>query len=267
MDHTNNKHKKEKKTPSIRPPIEITMATPVVTATLTTASQVDAAQMNTFRSYVTMLADAAAKDEIKLKAAQELSENFELITQCVGFPGFLEHSLKIFIRILQEGEAQFISENNMQQTRKLLLEMIHRLPTSEILRPYVNNILVLMLKLLQVDNEENVLVCLRIIIELHKQYRPAFNQDVRMWNIASRCRIRALLINRFGIGFSLFRFNCFWRSWKASIPIYRNIYRRYLSHGHRFVSKMWKIWMWNNCCSTRTPSRPFISIRNHPNLD
>lgn len=35
-------------------------------------------QMNTYRSYVTMLADPGAKDEIKLKAAQELSENFEV---------------------------------------------------------------------------------------------------------------------------------------------------------------------------------------------
>jgi hypothetical protein len=40
-------------------------------------------QMNTYRSYVTMLADPVAKDEIKLKAAQELSENFE-----VNKPGF-----------------------------------------------------------------------------------------------------------------------------------------------------------------------------------
>lgn len=56
--------------------------------------------------------------------------------------------------------------------------MIHRLPTSEILRPYVKHILTLMLALLQLDNEENVLVCLRIIIELHKQYRPEFNTEV-----------------------------------------------------------------------------------------
>lgn len=35
-------------------------------------------QMNTYKSYVTMLADAGAKDETKLKAAQELSENFEV---------------------------------------------------------------------------------------------------------------------------------------------------------------------------------------------
>lgn len=68
-----------------------------------------------------------------------------------------------------------------QQVRKLILEMIHRLPTSEILRPYVGSILSLMLKLLQTDNEENILVCLRIIIELHKQYRPAFNPEIHMF--------------------------------------------------------------------------------------
>lgn len=38
-------------------------------------------QMNTYRSYVTTLADPGSKDEVKLKAAQELSENFEVIIQ------------------------------------------------------------------------------------------------------------------------------------------------------------------------------------------
>jgi transformation/transcription domain-associated protein len=41
-------------------------------------------QINKYRSYVTILADSNAKDEIKVKAAQELSENFEASTE--GFP-------------------------------------------------------------------------------------------------------------------------------------------------------------------------------------
>lgn len=63
------------------------------------------------------------------------------------------------------------------QVRKLILEMIQRLPTSDFVRPYVKQILSLCLKLLQTDNEENVLVCLRIIIDMHKQYRPAYSPD------------------------------------------------------------------------------------------
>ncbi|XP_050675423.1 transcription-associated protein 1 [Leptidea sinapis] len=135
-------------------------------------------QMNTYRSYVTMLADPGAKDEIKLKAAQELSENFEVILSSPQYPQFLDHSLKIFLKILQEGEPHFIAEYNIQQVRKLILEMIHRLPISETLRPYVKSILILMLKLMEIENEENVLVCLKIFMELHKQYRPAYCAEV-----------------------------------------------------------------------------------------
>ncbi|XP_015602005.1 transformation/transcription domain-associated protein [Cephus cinctus] len=136
-------------------------------------------QMNTYRSYVTMLADPGSKDELKLKAAQELSENFEVIMCSSQYPAFLDHLMKIFLKILQDGEPHFISEYNIQQVRKLILEMIHRLPTNEYLRPYVKQILSLMLKLLETENEENILVCLRIIIELHKQYRPTFNPEIQ----------------------------------------------------------------------------------------
>ena len=74
---------------------------------------------------------------------------------------------------LQEGTAHFIAELHIQQVRKLVLEMIQRLPANDLLRPFAKNILSLTFKLLEVDNEENVLVCLRIIIELHKQFRPS----------------------------------------------------------------------------------------------
>lgn len=56
--------------------------------------------------------------------------------------------------------------------------MIHRLPISENLRQHVKPIISVMLKILRSDNEENVLVSLRIIIELHKHFRPSFNPEV-----------------------------------------------------------------------------------------
>lgn len=52
--------------------------------------------------------------------------------------------------------------------------MIHRLQNSDTIRQHVQTILVLVLNLIKEDNEDNVLVCLRIIIDFHKQYRPAF---------------------------------------------------------------------------------------------
>lgn len=35
-----------------------------------------------------------------------------------------------------------------------------------------------MLKLMEIENEENVLVCLKIFMEMHKTYRPAYNPEV-----------------------------------------------------------------------------------------
>ncbi|CAN8021853.1 unnamed protein product [Ixodes persulcatus] len=139
------------------------------------------AQINTYRSFVYMLEDPAAKDESKLKAVQELSEELETIVTSVHYPTFLDHAMRVFLRILQDGKPQFIAEHNMQQLRKLILEIIHRIPTNDHLRPYVKQVLSLMFELLKIENEENVLVCLRIIIELHKQFRPQFNPEIQQF--------------------------------------------------------------------------------------
>lgn len=80
-----------------------------------TSQSLDPTQMGHFRSFVTMLGDASSKDEFKLKAAQELSENFELITQSSGYQNFLELAMRVFLKVLQDGESMFISELNMQQ--------------------------------------------------------------------------------------------------------------------------------------------------------
>lgn len=41
----------------------------------------------------------------------------------------------------------------------------------------------------QIESEENVLICLRIIIELHKQFRPPISQEVRISAVLFFCLI------------------------------------------------------------------------------
>ncbi|XP_049825027.1 transcription-associated protein 1 isoform X2 [Aethina tumida] len=148
-------------------------------ASVAAAADPHVTQMNEIMSYVTALGDPNCTDDSKLKAAQKISKNFEVILSSTHYPHFLDHSVKIFLKILEVGKPHFIAEYNIQQVRKLILEMLYRLPTNEQLRPYVKPILLLMLKLLEIDNEENVLVCLKIIIELHKQYRPQFSVEIQ----------------------------------------------------------------------------------------
>lgn len=132
-----------------------------------------------FTTYTNILTEASVPEDKKLKAAQEISENFETIVQSTSYTAFLEHSIPRFVQYLRDGEPHFVTEVPTQQLRKLLLEILHRIPTNEHLRPHFQSILSLMFHLLEIENEENVLVCLRIIIELHKQFRPPLQSEIQ----------------------------------------------------------------------------------------
>nr|XP_006000847.1 PREDICTED: transformation/transcription domain-associated protein [Latimeria chalumnae] len=134
--------------------------------------------MKKYLQFVIALTDVNTPDETKLKMMQEVSENFENVTSSPQYSTFLEHIIPRFLTFLQDGEVQFLQEKPAQQLRKLVLEIIHRIPTNEHLRPHTKNILSLMFRFLEIENEENVLICLRIIIELHKQFRPQITQEI-----------------------------------------------------------------------------------------
>lgn len=79
------------------------------------ASHLDASQMTTFKKSVSMLIQPNIKDELKMEALRALTENYELILQSSLFQSFLDHSIKIFCKVLQDDEASFLSETSMQQ--------------------------------------------------------------------------------------------------------------------------------------------------------
>ncbi|CAL1278798.1 unnamed protein product [Larinioides sclopetarius] len=139
------------------------------------------ALMNTYRSYISMIVDPTVKEESKLKALQEVSQELENIAANPQYPAFLEHALRVFIKILQDGEPHFIAEHTTHQMRKLILEIIHRIPTNATLLGHVKSILTLMFKLLETENEDNILVVLRIIIEFHKTFRPAYSPEISLF--------------------------------------------------------------------------------------
>ncbi|XP_062859239.1 transformation/transcription domain-associated protein [Trichomycterus rosablanca] len=134
--------------------------------------------MKKYLQFVAALTDNNTPDETKLKMMQEVSENFENVTSSPQYSTFLEHIIPRFLTFLQDGEVQFLQEKPTQQLRKLVLEIIHRIPTNEHLRAHVKNILSVMFRFLEIESEENVLICLRIIIELHKQFRPPISQEI-----------------------------------------------------------------------------------------
>uniref|UniRef100_A0AAR2M514 Transformation/transcription domain associated protein n=1 Tax=Pygocentrus nattereri TaxID=42514 RepID=A0AAR2M514_PYGNA len=89
------------------------------------------------------------------------------VTSSPQYSTFLEHIIPRFLTFLQDGEVQFLQEKPTQQLRKLHL------------RPHIKNILSVMFRFLEIESEENVLICLRIIIELcTMQFRPPISQEI-----------------------------------------------------------------------------------------
>ena len=63
--------------------------------------------------------------------------------------------------------------------RHIILEILNRLPNNELLRPYTPELLRVATETLARDNEDNALTCLRIIFDLHKNFRPSLEGEVQ----------------------------------------------------------------------------------------
>ena len=127
---------------------------------------------------ILVFSDPTTEAQTKSTALTSITESLENITSSPHYASFLDQAIPVLLKVLRDGPPQHLAEIHAQQHRKSILELIHRLPTSDPLKPHVRDILLLMFHLLDVDNEENVLICLRIIIEMHKHYRPPYSNEV-----------------------------------------------------------------------------------------
>ena len=111
--------------------------------------------LSQMRAHVMMISDPNAKDEAKLHAAQQISDNLDMILSSPEYPSFLSQSLGVFRKFLREGSPHFIAEQHAHQVRKLVLEIIQRLPANDLLKNHTQSILLMAFELLKLENEEN----------------------------------------------------------------------------------------------------------------
>ncbi|KER19355.1 hypothetical protein T265_11848 [Opisthorchis viverrini] len=94
------------------------------------------------------------------------------------FPDLIHSVCERIQKFLSSTEPQILQESPIQQLRRICLEILQKVPNGDHVRPYARSILSLLFKLVEVENEENVLLCVKLIIDLHKYYRPSFSLDV-----------------------------------------------------------------------------------------
>jgi transformation/transcription domain-associated protein len=89
----------------------------------------------------------------------------------------IEDAMIKFTKLLSESEPQFITESNVHQLRKKTLEILQRTNPLVNLTQTVNyeqrlvftrDLLTLIYQLIDKENEENVIICFKIIIDYHR---------------------------------------------------------------------------------------------------
>lgn len=143
----------------------------------------------TFQVWIDTLVDLNSTEEIKLKSIQDLSLNLELMQTLPTYSQLIDDAMHKFMRVLNETEPQFITESTTQQLRKKILEIIQR--TTSILNSYyvnsdqrsilIREILLLVYRLVEKENEENVIICLKIITDYHRLLKSIMNNEVQQF--------------------------------------------------------------------------------------
>ena len=112
-----------------------------------------------------------------LNLVKEVRERIEIVHSS-EYCNFLQCYFPAFETLLSSNVPPQFQQGPLNQVRFIVLEILNRLPSNELLKPYIVKLLRLTMAILAVDNQENALVCLKIIFNLHKNFRPILKEYV-----------------------------------------------------------------------------------------
>ncbi|XP_022741614.1 transformation/transcription domain-associated protein-like isoform X2 [Durio zibethinus] len=116
--------------------------------------------------------------QTRLQMAIEVRDSLE-IAHTAEYLNFLKCYFRAFSVVLLKITKPQFTDNPEHKLRNIVVEILNRLPHSEVLRPFVQDLLKVAMQVLTTDNEENGLICIRIIFDLFRNFRPALEHEVQ----------------------------------------------------------------------------------------
>ncbi|XP_044463478.1 transformation/transcription domain-associated protein-like isoform X2 [Mangifera indica] len=131
-----------------------------------------------FEQHSRRLVEPDLQIQVRLQMAMEVRDSLE-IAHTAEYLNFLKWYFRAFsVILLQITKPQF-QDNPEHKLRNIVVEILNRLPHSEVLRPFVQDLLKVAMQVLTTDNEENGLICIRIIFDLLRNFRPTLENEVQ----------------------------------------------------------------------------------------
>ncbi|KAM3383848.1 hypothetical protein ACQJBY_008479 [Aegilops geniculata] len=124
------------------------------------------------------LLEADLPVQVRLQLVMEVRDSLEM-THTPDYLNFLRCYFRAFSAILSTYTSPQATENAEHKLRNVVIEILNRLPHSEVLRPFVQDLLKLSLRVLTQDNEDNALLAIRIVFDLLRNFRPTVEAEVQ----------------------------------------------------------------------------------------
>ncbi|KNA06133.1 hypothetical protein SOVF_183880 [Spinacia oleracea] len=131
-----------------------------------------------FEQHSNLLIDHDLPIQTRLQMAMEVRDSLE-IAHTAEYLNFLKFYFRAFSVILIQITKPQFADSPEHKLRNIVIEILNRLPHSEVLRPFVQDLLKVAMQVLTTDNEENGLICIRIIFDLLRNFRPTLEAEVQ----------------------------------------------------------------------------------------
>jgi transformation/transcription domain-associated protein len=115
--------------------------------------------------------------KLKIAVAKEIREMLDTPRDSESFRA-LTRLIPIVLELLHSTTCNLDKNSLEYPFRRVLVEIVNRLPFHENVRPFVDDIFKSMMEVLRMDNEENGVTCCKTLVDLIRNYRISAGQSM-----------------------------------------------------------------------------------------
>lgn len=136
------------------------------------------AQIPDLEGIANRLTNEKSDAQTKAAAAQEFKDILDMF-HGANFAQYARHMLQASMKALASIPCSFQTDAPEQRTRLTILETLHRLPTLDPAKPIASHLMKMMVEVVRQDNEENAVVAIKVIIDLHRHLKTELEGEVQ----------------------------------------------------------------------------------------
>ena len=104
----------------------------------------------------------------------------------------IPHMIPVLLDCLRSGEPSYQKDSLEYVFRRTIVEVLHRIPVNDVIRPQAHAFFSGMLHVLHTDNEENAVICSKVLLEMSRSLSPLADDLIKEWFNAFHERCRSL---------------------------------------------------------------------------